>query len=106
VIDLFFFRIVGIGTGGNKNQKPGLTPRSPCDPDSATEFVSMTTGTRVERVPRLAINRLSALGEHANGRRVLARDLPAAAADGLLGVDFFRNVLLTIDFRAGQITVT
>jgi hypothetical protein len=76
------------------------------DPDAATEFVSMTTGTRVERVPRLMVNRLSALGRHAIGLRVLAHDLPAdAAVDGLLGLDFFRNLLLTIDFRAGQITL-
>src|SRR5205823_3112681 len=56
------------------------------DPDAATEFVSMTTGTHVERVPRLMVNRLSALGRHAIGLRVLAHDLPAVAAvDGLLG---------------------
>jgi hypothetical protein len=77
------------------------------DPDAATEFVSMTTGTTVERVPRLMINRLSALGRHAIGLRVLAHDLPpVAAVDGLLGLDFFRNLLLSIDFRAGQITLT
>src|SRR3954452_4027205 len=76
------------------------------DPDAATEFVSMTTGTRVETVPRLMVNRLSALGRHAIGLRVLAHDLPAVAAvDGLLGLNFFRNLLLTIDFRAGQITL-
>jgi hypothetical protein len=76
------------------------------DPDAATAFVAMMTGTRVERVPRLMVNRLSALGRHAIGLRVLAHDLPAVAAvDGLLGLDFFRNLLLTIDFRAGQITL-
>jgi hypothetical protein len=76
------------------------------DPDAATEFVSLTTGTRVERVPRLMVNRLSALGRHAIGLRVLAHDLPAVAAvDGLLGLDFFRNLSLTIDFRTGRITL-
>src|SRR4051794_32611822 len=49
------------------------------DPDAATEFVSMTTGIHVERVLRLMINRLSALGRHAIGLRVLAHDLPADA---------------------------
>jgi hypothetical protein len=76
------------------------------DPDAATDFVSMMTRTRVERVPRMMVNRLSALGRHAIGLRVLAHDLPAVAAvDGLLGLDYFRNLLLTIDFRAGQITL-
>ena len=76
------------------------------DPDAASQFVSFTTGTSVKRVPRLMVNRLSALGQHAVGLRVLAHDLPTVAAvDGLLGLDFFRKFLLTIDFRAGQITL-
>ncbi len=67
----------------------------------------MATGTAVETAPRLMVNRLSALGMHALGLRVLAHDLPAeAAVDGLLGLDFFRDLSLTIDFRAGQITLT
>jgi hypothetical protein len=67
----------------------------------------MTTGSTVETVPRLMINRLSALGQHAIGLRVLAHSLPAVAAvDGLLGLDFFRNLILAIDFRAGQITLS
>jgi predicted aspartyl protease len=76
------------------------------DPDAATESVRMTTGTTMTTVPRLMVTRLSALGQHAIGLRVLAHSLPAVAAvDGLLGLDFFRNLLLTIDFRAGQITL-
>jgi predicted aspartyl protease len=77
------------------------------DPDSATEFARMTTGTTVQTVPRLMIDRLSALGRHAIGLHVLAHSLPAGAAvDGLLGLDFFRALVLTIDFRAGQLTLT
>jgi predicted aspartyl protease len=77
-----------------------------CDPDSATDFAQMTTGTTVQTVPRLMVNRLSALGRRFLGLRVLAHSLPAeAAVDGLLGLDFFRDLTLTIDFRAGQITL-
>ena len=51
-------------------------------------------------------NRLSALGRHAIGLRVLAHDLPAeAAVDGLLGLDFFRDLSLQIDFRTERIIV-
>ena len=47
------------------------------------------------------------LGRHAIGLRVLAHDLPAeAAVDGLLGLDFFRNLTLHIDFRQGQLILT
>jgi predicted aspartyl protease len=76
------------------------------DPDTATDYARMTTGTTVARVPRLVVNRLSALGQHAIGLRVVVHTLPPeAAADGLLGLDFFRDVLLTIDFRTAQITL-
>jgi hypothetical protein len=76
------------------------------DPDAATSFARMATGTTVATVPRLTINRLSALGRHVIGLPVLAHDLPAAAAvDGLLGLDFFRGLLLSLDFRSGQITL-
>ena len=77
------------------------------DPDTATDHVQMTTGTTVVTVPRFMVNRLSALGKHAIGLRVLAHDLPAVAAvDGLLGLDFFRNLSLLIDFRLGQLSLT
>ncbi len=77
------------------------------DPQDVGEFVRMTTGSAVERVPRLMVNRLSALGRHAIGSRVLAHDLPpGAAVDGLIGLDFLRGSRLTIDFRTGQIDLT
>ena len=53
----------------------------------------MATGSALETVLRLTINRLSTLGQHAIGLRVLAHDLPTeAAVDGLLGLDFFRGL--------------
>jgi predicted aspartyl protease len=77
------------------------------DPDGATDFVSMTTGSGSATVPRLMVNRLTTLGRHAIGLRVLAHDLPPqAAVDGLLGLDFFRGHSLTIDFRAGQLDLS
>lgn len=77
------------------------------DPAGITDFVEITTGTGSARVPRLILNRLSALGKHAIGIRVLAHDLPAGVAvDGLLGLDFFRDLLLSLDFRQGLIELT
>lgn len=74
------------------------------DPDAATSFARLTTGTSVVAVPRITINRLGALGRHAVGLTVLAHNLPAeAAVDGLLGLDFFRSLVLSIDFRTGWI---
>jgi hypothetical protein len=77
------------------------------DPDTATDHAQMATGTAVVTVPRFMVNRLSALGKHAIGLRVLAHDQPAAAAvDGRLGLDFFRDLSLLIDFRLGQLSLS
>jgi len=77
------------------------------DPGASTDLVRIATGSAMETVPRLMVNRLSAFGLHAVGLRVLAHDLPAeAGVAGLLGLDFVRGHSLPIDFRAGQITLT
>ena len=76
------------------------------DPDASTDHAVITTGNGDVTVPRLMLNRLTALGRHAIGLQVLAHSLSAEAdIDGLLGLDFFRGLSLTIDFRAGQITL-
>ncbi|MFI5455086.1 MAG: hypothetical protein ACHRXM_06505 [Isosphaerales bacterium] len=66
----------------------------------------MTTGSSVEQVAKVILTRLTALGQYRFGFPVVAHDLPAGAAvDGLLGLDFFRNQILTVDFQKGQITL-
>jgi hypothetical protein len=61
----------------------------------------------VEFVPRLTIDRLEALGQQRQSIPVLCHTLPPTApVDGLLGLDFIRGQCLTIDFRAGQITLS
>ncbi len=76
------------------------------DPSMAIGQAHLITGSAVSTVPLLMVNRLSALGQHAIGLRVLARNLPSsAAADGLLGLDFVRGHVLTIDFPQGQISL-
>jgi hypothetical protein len=50
------------------------------------------------------LQRLTALGQERFGFPVLGHTLPpSAGVDGLLGLDFFRGLCLTIDFRAGQL---
>ena len=73
---------------------------------SVTDRVQMTTGSLVTSVPRLVLTRLTALGRHRFGFPVLAHSLPVSASvHGLLGLDFLRGEVLTIDFRSGQITL-
>jgi hypothetical protein len=66
----------------------------------------MTTASGVEYVPLLAIDRIEVLGQQRTSFPVAAHTLPPSASiDGLLGLDFLRGGELTIDFRAGQITL-
>ena len=77
------------------------------DPDASSDRVRVTMGGGVAVVPRVILNRLSALGHHRLGIPVLAHSLlPAMGIDGLLGLDFLRGSVLTIDFKAGQIDLT
>jgi predicted aspartyl protease len=68
--------------------------------------IEIVTGSAVERVAKVVLTRLTALGQHRFGFPVVAHDLPVnAPVDGLLGLDFFRNQILTVDFQKGQITL-
>src|SRR5688572_16629252 len=64
----------------------------------------MITGSGVEYVSRILIDRLSALGVTSAGMFVISYELPPGTkVDGLLGVDFFADRRLIIDFRSNSI---
>lgn len=66
----------------------------------------VATGSRIENMPIIAVSRISALGVELGNLEVLCHNLPSGTSiDGLLGLDFFRNQRLTIDFREGLITL-
>ncbi len=68
--------------------------------DDTDSYVEMLTGSGTKTSPILKIKQLECLGKRRRGMRVVAHSLPAGATvDGLLGLDFFRNSRLTIDFR-------
>ena len=76
------------------------------DPALIPDRVQITTGSGVEFVPRVLLDRIMVLGEEAVEFPVLGHTLPPSAGiDGLLGLDFFRGRSLTIDFRAGQVVL-
>ncbi|HEV3121486.1 MAG TPA: retropepsin-like aspartic protease [Isosphaeraceae bacterium] len=73
---------------------------------NVTDRVQMTTGGQVISVLKVVLTRLTALGGHRFGFPVLAHTLPVGASvHGLLGLDFLRGVVLTVDFRSGGITL-
>jgi predicted aspartyl protease len=76
------------------------------DPDNAPTKVSIATGSGAAVVPQLSITRIEALGQARNSLPVLCHTFPpTVTVDGLLGLDFLRGFLLTVDFRAGRITL-
>lgn len=76
------------------------------DPASSTDRVQVAMGNGVEIVPRIVVNRFTAFGIHRIGFPLLARALPPeAGVDGLLGLDFLRGHVLTLDFRTGVLTL-
>jgi predicted aspartyl protease len=76
------------------------------EPQSEPNRVTVAMGSGIEQLPQITLNRMSALGRHRVAFQVLAHTLPSATGiDGLLGLDFLRGTLLTLDFRVGQITL-
>jgi predicted aspartyl protease len=77
------------------------------DPALVPERIQITTGSGVEFVPRVSLQKLVALGQERTNFSVLCHTLPPSAGiDGLLGLDFLRGQMLSIDFRTGTITLT
>src|SRR5438067_6047932 len=72
------------------------------DPALSPDRVQMTTGSGVEYAPLVRVERLTALGQSRVNLMVLAHTLPpSAGVDGLVGLDFLRGHVLTVDFRTG-----
>jgi predicted aspartyl protease len=68
---------------------------------------SMTTGSKVESVALICIDKIIALGQEHTAMIVVSHTLPpSASVDGLLGLDFLRGLNLNVDFRNGQITLS
>jgi len=76
------------------------------DPALSPARVQVTTGSGIEFAPRLTLDKIRALGQERGGFPVLCHTLPpSAGVDGLLGLDFFRGLSVTLDFRSGEIGV-
>jgi predicted aspartyl protease len=74
------------------------------NPALSADRVRVTTGSGVEFAPRVELQRLTVLGQERYGLHMLGHTLPpSSGVDGLLGLDFFRGLRLTVDFRAGQL---
>ena len=73
---------------------------------AATRFSSFITGSGIETAPIIDFVRVEALERERRAFPMLCHTLPAGApVDGVLGLDFFRGQKLTLDFRAGLVTL-
>ena len=76
------------------------------DPAKSPDRVEVSTASGIEFSPFLLIQQIEALGRTEPNLRVLCHTLPpSTTVDGLLGLNFFRDSRLTIDFRMGTISV-
>jgi len=84
-----------------------LLTRLGYDPAATTDRVQVLTGGGVRILPRLVLSRLTVLGQDRIDFPVLSDALPPGAdIDGVLGLDFFRGQVLTLDFRNGLVTLS
>ena len=68
--------------------------------------VEVTMGSGIVQVPNITLSRISALGQEQTDFSILAHALPPTSTiDGVLGLDFLRGHLLTVDFRIGQLSL-
>ncbi len=64
----------------------------------------ITTGSGLISIPKIRIEKITALSNERSNILVLAHNLPpTASVDGVLGLDFFRERVLEIDFKQGFI---
>ena len=77
------------------------------EPQRAPDRQYIITASATEFVPRLTVTRLTALGKNVANFPILCHSLPPTSqVHGVLGLDFFRNRRLTLDFRRSTITLT
>jgi len=74
------------------------------DPAAVQDRIQVTTGSGVEYVPQVKLQRIESLDTERPDFPVLCHTLPPTAmVDGLLGLDFVRGERLTIDFVNGAV---
>ena len=76
------------------------------DPSMVSDRIEVTTGSGVEYVPSVVVDRISTLGQQRDLFPVLAHTLPVSAhVDGLLGLDYMHGQTLTLDFRGRTVAL-
>ena len=73
-------------------------------PNETLNRATVTTGSGEAYAPVLQLIRIQALGQVRESFSVTVIDLPpSATVEGVIGLDFLRGGVLTLDFREGKI---
>jgi hypothetical protein len=93
-----------VDTGATLTVLPAaILQRLGCDLSRPTGYTWIRSATGIARVPVIRVSALAALGRVRTDFLVAAHDLPLGVeADGLLGLDFLRGFVLTLDFARGR----
>jgi len=68
---------------------------------------NLRSATGLAPVPLVSVGAVAALGRVRTDFVVAAHNLPpGVSADGLLGLDFFRGLVLKLDFARGRVSLT
>ena len=74
------------------------------DPAAVRKRVKIATASGLEFAPKMTVTKIQALGVVKNNFSLLCHTLPQSTnVEGLLGLDFFRNTVLKLDFIKGHI---
>ena len=67
----------------------------------------ISTASATHHAAIISVARITALGCDQRGMAVLAHDMPSGLRlDGLLGLDFLRGRVLSLDFRSGTVDLS
>jgi predicted aspartyl protease len=93
-----------IDTGATRTCiRPELLRRLGIDPDRPVSQIRIRSATGGGNASLFRVARVVALGQTRTDFPIAAQDLPlSVAADGLLGLDFYRGLILRLDFAHGR----
>ena len=96
-----------LDTGASRTVLPTIFLRQlGCDLSRPVGQTRLRSATGIATVPLIRVAAITALERVHTEFVVAAHDLPPGiGADGLLGLDFFRGLVLTLDFIRGAITL-
>jgi hypothetical protein len=74
------------------------------NPSAFIDEINITTGSKIEKAFLHKVSSIKVLGLTRQNFKVISHKLPETTfVDGLIGLDFFRNKKLSIDFKNGLI---